>query len=409
MTTSGKYEHTQSAITIDAEKDLTVVFLGTTPIVKERWAIAMADRVKMAESHKDVVRIVHRLTNNRISKNRGYSVVLYEAGISLNEDLTALSYIRTQLPEAYLILLADSISPEERKVFLKVGINDTLPKGASPLEITSKMEFVERKKDVLMGKKEHYGNIPDFKIPMWKRIFDLCFAGCALLLLSPVMLLTAIAIKIESKGPVFYTSKRVGSNYKIFDFYKFRSMYVDSDQRLKELGGLNRYDNEEKKETGSTTPPISTVSEDDVMLVSDDFVISEKEHANKKDFNKKSVFVKLQDDPRVTRVGRIIRKLSIDELPQLVNIIQGNMSVVGNRPLPLYEAELLTDDESIDRFMAPAGLTGLWQVEKRGDNGRLSAEERKRLDVEYAKHYSLMMDIKIILRTLTAFIQKGNT
>lgn len=409
MTTSGKYEHTQSAITIDAEKDLTVVFLGTTPIVKERWAIAMADRVKMAESHKDVVRIVHRLTNNRISKNRGYSVVLYEAGISLNEDLTALSYIRTQLPEAYLILLADSISPEERKVFLKVGINDTLPKGASPLEITSKMEFVERKKDVLMGKKENYGIIPDFKIPMWKRIFDLCFAGCALLLLSPVMLLTAIAIKIESKGPVFYTSKRVGSNYKIFDFYKFRSMYVDSDQRLKELEGLNRYDNEEKKETGSTTPPISTVSEDDVMLVSDDFVISEKEHANKKDSNKKSVFVKLQDDPRVTRVGRIIRKLSIDELPQLVNIIQGNMSVVGNRPLPLYEAELLTDDESIDRFMAPAGLTGLWQVEKRGDNGRLSAEERKRLDVEYAKHYSLMMDIKIILRTLTAFIQKGNT
>ncbi|MBQ4520560.1 MAG: sugar transferase [Bacteroidaceae bacterium] len=369
----------------------------------------MADRVKMAESHKDVVRIVHRLTNNRISKNRGYSVVLYEAGISLNEDLTALSYIRTQLPEAYLILLADSISPEERKVFLKVGINDTLPKGASPLEIISKMEFVERKKDVLMGKKEHYGNIPDFKIPMWKRIFDLCFAGCALLLLSPVMLLTAIAIKIESKGPVFYTSKRVGSNYKIFDFYKFRSMYVDSDQRLKELGGLNRYDNEEKKETGSTSPLMSTVNEDDVMLVSDDFVISEKEHANKKDFNKKSVFVKLQDDPRVTRVGRIIRKLSIDELPQLVNIIQGNMSVVGNRPLPLYEAELLTDDESIDRFMAPAGLTGLWQVEKRGDNGRLSAEERKRLDVEYAKHYSLMMDIKIILRTLTAFIQKGNT
>ena len=409
MTTLGKYEQTQSANTINAEKSLTVVFLGTTSVVKERWIIAMADKVKMAENHKDVVRIAHRLTNNRICKSGGYLVVLYEAGMSLHEDLAALSYIRKQLPEAYLILIADSINPKERKAFLEAGINDTLPKGASPLEIISKMEFVERKKDVLMSKKEDYGKIPDFKIPMWKRIFDLCFAGCALLFLSPIMLLTAIAIKIESKGPVFYTSKRVGCNYKIFDFYKFRSMYVDSDQRLKELGNLNRYENKEKTEDIPTAIPVSAVSEDDVMLVSDDFVISEKEHANRKDSNRKTVFVKLQDDPRVTRVGRIIRKLSIDELPQLVNIIQGDMSVVGNRPLPLYEAELLTDDESIDRFMAPAGLTGLWQVEKRGDNGRLSAEERKRLDVEYAKYYTPMMDIKIILRTLTAFIQKGNT
>ena len=121
-----------------------------------------------------------------------------------------------------------------------------------------------------------------------------------------------------------------------------------------------------------------------------------------------NAFVKIEKDPRVTKVGRFIRKYSLDELPQLINILKGDMSVVGNRPLPLYEAELLTNDDSIDRFMAPAGLTGLWQVEKRGDSGKLSAQERKELDLRYGKEFSFWYDIKIIFKTLTAFIQKGD-
>ena len=107
-------------------------------------------------------------------------------------------------------------------------------------------------------------------------------------------------------------------------------------------------------------------------------------------------------------MGHIIRKYSIDELPQLINILKGDMSIVGNRPLPLYEAELLTSDDYIDRFMAPAGLTGLWQVEKRGDQGALSAEERKQLDIKYARNFSFRMDIRIIFKTFTAFVQKEN-
>jgi lipopolysaccharide/colanic/teichoic acid biosynthesis glycosyltransferase len=118
--------------------------------------------------------------------------------------------------------------------------------------------------------------------------------------------------------------------------------------------------------------------------------------------------VKFENDPRITRVGHVIRKYSIDELPQLINILKGDMSVVGNRPLPLYEAELLTEDESIDRFLAPSGLTGLWQVMKRGDSGAMSAEERKKLDVTYAENFSFWLDIKIILKTVTAFVQKEN-
>ena len=93
---------------------------------------------------------------------------------------------------------------------------------------------------------------------------------------------------------------------------------------------------------------------------------------------------------------------------RLISILRGEMSIVGNRPLPLYEAELLTNDNYAERFMAPAGLTGLWQVEKRGDSGRLSAEERNQLDIRYAREFSFGMDLKILWKTLTAFVQKEN-
>ena len=247
-----------------------------------------------------------------------------------------------------------------------------------------------------------------YQIPVWKRLFDIVFSSIAIVLLSPVFILTALAVKLESKGPVLYTSKRVGSNYTIFNFIKFRSMYADADKRLKEFENQNLY-NEDETDTQTQFSSSPTIAgEEDVMLISDDFIISEKELNVQRSNLQKNVFVKIENDPRITRVGRFIRKYSIDELPQLFNILRGDMSVVGNRPLPLYEAELLTDDESIDRFIAPAGLTGLWQVEKRGDSGKLSAEERKQLDIIYGRTYSFALDMKIILRTLTAFVQKEN-
>ena len=150
------------------------------------------------------------------------------------------------------------------------------------------------------------------------------------------------------------------------------------------------------------------ISDDEVMLVGDDFVVAESDFNKEKKEEIENAFVKIENDPRVTKVGKFIRKTSIDELPQLFNILKGDMSIVGNRPLPLYEAEKLTADASIDRFMAPAGLTGLWQVEERGKGGMMSAEERKQLDITYGRNYCFTLDMKILFRTLTGFMQKEN-
>ena len=240
-----------------------------------------------------------------------------------------------------------------------------------------------------------------------------------MLSLSPLLLLTMLAIRLESKGAAVYRSKRVGSNYRVFDFLKFRSMYAGAEKQLKHYEQLNQYKFEKTTDEDGGKLNISgdfladgvlpdgnfLVGDDDVVLVSDDEVILEKEYIDQKSYEQENAFVKLENDPRITRVGRFIRKYSIDELPQLINILKGDMSVVGNRPLPLYEAERLTSDEYIDRFMAP---TGLWQVEKRGDSGSMSAEERKKLDIEYARDFSFGMDFRIILKTISAFVQKEN-
>jgi lipopolysaccharide/colanic/teichoic acid biosynthesis glycosyltransferase len=225
------------------------------------------------------------------------------------------------------------------------------------------------------------------------------------------LIVVAILIRLESKGKIIYKSKRVGSNYEIFDFLKFRSMYSDADKRLKEFMNLNQYQEVESEGAydffnSSHIPIVGDMGEG--YFVSDDDVISEKDFLRDKTSKQMNNFVKYENDPRITKIGRILRKYSIDELPQLFNILKGDMSVVGNRPLPLYEAEQLTSDQYIDRFLGPAGLTGLWQVEKRGDAGKLSPEERKQLDIFYAKNYNLWMDIKIIFKTITAFVQKEN-
>lgn len=203
--------------------------------------------------------------------------------------------------------------------------------------------------------------------PVLKRAFDILISGLLLILLSPLFLLIALAIRIESKGPIFYIAKRAGRGYKIFDFYKFRTMFVGADAKIKELAHLNQYN---AGEAGAQ-------------------------------------FFKISNDPRITKVGMFLRNTSLDELPQLVNVLIGDMSLVGNRPLPLYEAASLTTDEWAKRFMAPAGMTGLWQIKKRGKED-MSIEERLNLDIDYADRFSFTYDLWIMANTPSALIQRTN-
>ena len=341
--------------------------------------------------------------------------ILYEQTDTTEADCIELSYLRKRYPRVYITLITEVLKPENRKAYLQAGVNNTLPPHAEEDSIQSMNAYLRARKDSKLKEfsETHRKVLNTFRLPMWKRTFDILFAGTAVIILSPLLIGTAIAVRAESKGKVIYKSQRVGSNYQIFNFLKFRSMYTNADKRLKELNALNQYQIEEV-ESSDEDPEIrfddlvGTPDEEESLLISDDFVISEEDFIKKKEKTQQNAFVKIENDPRVTRVGRFIRKYSIDELPQLFNILKGDMSIVGNRPLPLYEAELLTSDAYIDRFMAPAGLTGLWQVEKRGGAGKMSAEERKQLDIKYARDFSFWLDMKIIFKTLTAFVQKEN-
>ncbi len=190
-----------------------------------------------------------------------------------------------------------------------------------------------------------------------KRIFDITFSLLSIILLSPFFLIIAIAIKLCDHGKVMYVSDRVGKNGKIFKFYKFRSMCIGAENMRAELMKYNEMDG--------------------------------------------PVF-KIKNDPRITKVGKFIRKYSIDELPQLVNILKGDMSIVGPRPPLLDEVAQYTDYHR-QRLMVTPGLTCFWQAYGRSD---LSFEDWVDMDMKYIKRRSISLDISLIIRTVYAVIFK---
>jgi len=247
-----------------------------------------------------------------------------------------------------------------------------------------------------------FGNKAGYRA--FKRLFDILVAGTLLLMLSPLFLVVAILIKSQSRGPVFYAAKRVGENYRVFDFYKFRSMRTDADQLLEKMKANNQYGSSEKT-TLNTEYSWDKTGEN--LLVADKGYITENEWIMDKGEEAKKAFVKFKNDPRITKIGHFIRNTSIDELPQLVNVLKGDMSLVGNRPLPVYEANQMTSDDAIGRFLAPAGITGLWQVTERGKSNT-TADSRKQLDVKYAREFSFAMDVMILFKTPLAALQQEN-
>ena len=232
-------------------------------------------------------------------------------------------------------------------------------------QLTKKAKFLKKYKST---KEEDLKPQPsNVNVNVGKRIFDIVVSALLLAMLLPVLLLIALLIHIDSKGPVIYTSKRAGRGFRVFNFYKFRTMIMNADEQVEELASMNIYH----------------------------------------DSKEKAAFFKIKNDPRITRIGRFLRNTSLDELPQLINVLRGNMSIVGNRPLPLYEAATLTNNEHAERFLAPAGITGLWQVTRRG-NENMSTEERIYLDITYARSLSFFTDLKILVNTPLALFQKSS-
>jgi exopolysaccharide biosynthesis polyprenyl glycosylphosphotransferase len=190
-----------------------------------------------------------------------------------------------------------------------------------------------------------------------KRSFDLLVAGATLLLLSPVLLVIAVAVKLSSRGPVIYRSIRPGIGGRPFACLKFRTMRERADQTQADLESFNE---------------------------------------------QSGVLFKIRNDPRLTRVGRILRRFSLDELPQLVNVIRGEMSLVGPRPLPLRDFERLEEWHK-KRYLVLPGLTGLWQVSGRSD---LDFDDLVRLDFLYLEQWSIFLDMSILLKTIPAVLSR---
>jgi exopolysaccharide biosynthesis polyprenyl glycosylphosphotransferase len=187
-----------------------------------------------------------------------------------------------------------------------------------------------------------------------KRILDFCLSTIALILLSPVLLLTALLIKITSPGSVLFIQKRVGLHKRPIDVYKFRTMEVNAESRIRELEHLNE-----------VSGPV----------------------------------FKIKKDPRITPFGRLLRKTSIDELPQLLNVLKGEMSLVGPRPLPLRDYEGFSEDWQRRRFSVKPGITCLWQVRGRSS---IPFHEWMQLDLLYIEQWSLWLDVRILLQTIPA-------
>ena len=187
-----------------------------------------------------------------------------------------------------------------------------------------------------------------------KRLMDLSLTLLSMPVVLPVMALVALAIRVESKGPVLFVQQRVGLHKRLFPMYKFRSMHVDAEERLKELEHLNEADG-----------PI----------------------------------FKMANDPRVTKVGKFIRKTSLDELPQLFNVIRGHMSLVGPRPMSIRDVDLFDRGIQRKRFSVKPGLTCIWQISGRSN---LPFEKWLELDLEYIENWSLELDLKILIKTLPA-------
>ena len=256
------------------------------------------------------------------------------------------------------VVVADPTFPEREAFELVDRCHD---RGVAVRIAPTTMEIMTHRHELVPGQ-----SVPLFELkpPVFegldfvlKRSFDVVVAGVSLVVLSPVLLAIAASIKLTSKGPVLFRSRRPGIGGQPFDCLKFRTMHSDAEQRQEELEGLN-------EATGA--------------------------------------LFKIRHDPRITRVGGILRRYSLDELPQLGNVLRGDMSMVGPRPLPMRDYQRL-DDWHRKRYLVLPGITGMWQVSGRAE---LDFDELVRLDFLYLERWSIFLDLSILLKTVPAVIRR---
>ncbi len=298
-------------------------------------------------------------------------LIILETPLNLNELTYFKDWLSKNLiPSIPVIYKENSLSKAEIKKLFQLHLIDDVIKNDTDLELLHRkiMFFKSLAVQALIepgnAKKTKKISTPVHR-EFFKRATDILISALILLIISPVLILIALLIKLTSKGPIIYKSKRAGEGFRVFDFYKFRTMITGADEMLEDLHNQNMYNSSKGNPS----------------------------------------FFKVSNDPRITKFGQFLRDTSMDELPQLFNVLKGDMSLVGNRPLPLYEAATLTTSEFAERFMAPAGITGLWQISKRG-KPEMSAEERISLDITYARNRSTRTDLRILLTTPSALIQK---
>jgi exopolysaccharide biosynthesis polyprenyl glycosylphosphotransferase len=332
---------------------LAVVVIG---LLRSSYEIVTADLWRVAGVRRRALLVGdgERLDSLRRAIGRGRSGIDYDfIGIVRSDGLRDLgSVLREQKPDE---LIVSSVGLEEEELLDLVedahrcGVKVRIAPTTAEL-LTQRGEYVPGQGVPLFELKP-----PVFAGLDWavKRVFDVVVSSAMIVLASPAWALFALAVKLDSPGPVFYRDRRVGLGEREFGMFKFRSMYVDSNLRQAALEASNE-----------ASGPL----------------------------------FKIKDDPRVTRVGKILRRYSIDELPQVLNVLRGEMSLVGPRPLPLRDYVQL-EDWHRKRYLVLPGMTGLWQVSGRID---LSFDDLVRLDFYYLENWSIWLDISILAKTLPA-------
>ena len=231
----------------------------------------------------------------------------------------------------------------------KTSIDNQVKVLNTPKDISNNIKSVLAKSDIKVNNPVGYKFI--------KRFFDIVLSLLAIVCLSPLLIIVAILIYLDDKGSPIFSQVRFTENGKIFKMYKFRSMCMNAEERLKEVQHMNE--------------------------------------------SKDGVIFKIKDDPRITKIGKFIRKTSIDELPQLFNILKGDMSIVGPRPPIAREVAQYTPYQ-INRFLVKGGLTCFWQCSGRSNIG---FEEQVQLDIKYIENRSVWLDIKLILKTIKTVLK----